>query len=398
MAVTINASTSAGLVQTADTSGVLALQTAGTTAVTVDASQNATFAGSVKTNTLTSASATALTLQSAGTTAITVDTSQRIGVGTVTPQRKLSIVGTDGATGQTEGNSRTSLFLDNNGANYLSIFTGTSGDGGVFFSDNGSNNGGMVYETSNDALYFRSNNAERMRITSGGNVGINTTPVAMSNGVGTQTGQATIVQNIVGDQSLFANNAYYDSSWKAVRAQTGYSCMRPGAMAGGIQFMCSSVTTTAGGNLPNMDGSDIKLQIYPTGNIGAPSGSNIYNASDARLKKNIQPLTKGLDAVVALKPVSFNWITDFCEDENDKTLYGFVAQDTREVDENLVEGFSKGGSIIIGDLTVDSPMRVNEKFIIPMLAKAIQELKAINDTQAETINALTARIVALEAK
>ena len=40
MAVTINASTSAGLVQTADTSGVLQLQTAGTTAVTVDASQN----------------------------------------------------------------------------------------------------------------------------------------------------------------------------------------------------------------------------------------------------------------------------------------------------------------------------------------------------------------------
>jgi hypothetical protein len=43
MAVTINASTSAGLVQTADTSGVLQLQTAGTTAVTVDASQRAAF-------------------------------------------------------------------------------------------------------------------------------------------------------------------------------------------------------------------------------------------------------------------------------------------------------------------------------------------------------------------
>jgi hypothetical protein len=40
MAVTINASTSAGLVQTADTSGVLQLQTANTTAVTVDTSQN----------------------------------------------------------------------------------------------------------------------------------------------------------------------------------------------------------------------------------------------------------------------------------------------------------------------------------------------------------------------
>ena len=40
MAVTINASTSAGAVTTADTSGVLQLQTGGTTALTVDASQN----------------------------------------------------------------------------------------------------------------------------------------------------------------------------------------------------------------------------------------------------------------------------------------------------------------------------------------------------------------------
>ena len=43
MAVTLNASTTAGLVQTADTSGVLALQTAGTTAVSVSASQVVTL-------------------------------------------------------------------------------------------------------------------------------------------------------------------------------------------------------------------------------------------------------------------------------------------------------------------------------------------------------------------
>jgi hypothetical protein len=40
LATTINASSASGLVTTADTSGVLQLQTAGTTAVTVDASQN----------------------------------------------------------------------------------------------------------------------------------------------------------------------------------------------------------------------------------------------------------------------------------------------------------------------------------------------------------------------
>ena len=60
MAVTLNASTTAGLVQTADTSGVLALQTAGTTAVNVDASQN-------------------------------------VGIGTASPDAKLRIDGTNGA-------------------------------------------------------------------------------------------------------------------------------------------------------------------------------------------------------------------------------------------------------------------------------------------------------------
>jgi len=48
MTTTINASTTAGLVQTADTSGILALQTAGTTAISIDASQNVNFAGTAQ--------------------------------------------------------------------------------------------------------------------------------------------------------------------------------------------------------------------------------------------------------------------------------------------------------------------------------------------------------------
>jgi len=51
MTTTINASNSGsgGLVQTADASGVLALQTAGVTALTLSATQNATFAGTLTT-------------------------------------------------------------------------------------------------------------------------------------------------------------------------------------------------------------------------------------------------------------------------------------------------------------------------------------------------------------
>jgi hypothetical protein len=47
MASTINANNTTGLVSTADTSGILQLQTNGTTAVTVDASQNVTMVGSI---------------------------------------------------------------------------------------------------------------------------------------------------------------------------------------------------------------------------------------------------------------------------------------------------------------------------------------------------------------
>jgi len=49
MPSTINASNSGsgGLISTGDASGVLALQTAGTTAITIDASQNSTFAGAI---------------------------------------------------------------------------------------------------------------------------------------------------------------------------------------------------------------------------------------------------------------------------------------------------------------------------------------------------------------
>ena len=83
MASSINASTSGagGVITTADATGILNLQTAGTTAVTIDASQNTTFAGKV-------ASAGALTLASNGsTTAVTIDTSQNVGIGTATVAR-----------------------------------------------------------------------------------------------------------------------------------------------------------------------------------------------------------------------------------------------------------------------------------------------------------------------
>ena len=115
-----------------------------------------------------------------------------------------------------------------------------------------------------------------------------------------------------------------------------------------------------------------KMQISSNGNIGAPNGSNIYSPSDSRLKQNVVDLDKGLSAINSLRPVSFNWIDGFCDEEKDK-LYGFLAQEVQTIDPNLIRQF---GNVKLENTTINDTLTVNEKLIIPILVKAAQELSA----------------------
>ena len=115
MAVTINASTSAGLVQTADTSGVLQLQT------------------------------------NSGTTALTIDTSQNVGIGTTSPSYKLQVYGASNPEMRL-GDAVVTYQLYTEGA--TAAVMGTVGS---------------------HALVYRTNATERMRIDTSGNVLVGTT-------------------------------------------------------------------------------------------------------------------------------------------------------------------------------------------------------------------------------
>ena len=131
-----------------------------------------------------------------------------------------------------------------------------------------------------------------------------------------------------------------------------------------------------------------RMRISANGNIGAPSGNNIYNASDERLKENMVELTDGLSKINQIKPYSFTWKSGFDKDLNGVTQYGFGAHQTKSVDEILVEPFGEGDVELDGE-TIENPLRVNEKHIIPLLVKAIQELSTKN-------NELEAKVAALE--
>jgi len=141
-------------------------------------------------------------------------------------------------------------------------------------------------------------------------------------------------------------------------------------------------------NGDNATEAAVRMTIDGSGNIGAASGTNIYNASDARLKQNISSISGSLDSVLALNPVKFNWVDDFVPSENGKDMLGFVAQEVQTIVPEAVESFG-ANSIFVGETEIDNPLRVNEKFLIPVLTKAIQEQQAI-------IDSLIARIEALE--
>ena len=78
-------------------------------------------------------------------------------------------------------------------------------------------------------------------------------------------------------------------------------------------------------------------------------------------------------SIKSLRPVSFNWIDGFCDEEKD-TLYGFIAQEVKAVDNNLIQDFAT--ELTINENKIENVLRVNEKFIIPMLVKAVKELSA----------------------
>jgi len=143
--------------------------------------------------------------------------------------------------------------------------------------------------------------------------------------------------------------------------------------------------------------STTKLTIASNGSIGAPSGTNIYNASDLRLKKNINNLTGSLEKINQMQGVSFEWIDGFCPEETGKIHYGLIAQDLTKIDSNLISEFGQPieardavlddkGNIIkeaieaspnkitAGDQVIENPLRVEEKFIIPLLIEAVKTL------------------------
>mgnify|MGYP002477993898 CR=1 FL=1 len=107
------------------------------------------------------------------------------------------------------------------------------------------------------------------------------------------------------------------------------------------------------------------------------TGELTNSSSDFTLKTNIVPITYGLNTILKLNPITYNWINT--EDLGIQKEIGFIAQ---EVEIEIPELIGKNSN---GKLSLDYPK------MVAILTKAIQE-------QTQIIEDLKTRIVTLESK
>ena len=119
----------------------------------------------------------------------------------------------------------------------------------------------------------------------------------------------------------------------------------------------------------------IKGSIVSTGNTTC----SYVTSSDERLKTDIEDLTDGLATINKIRPRKFKWIS---EGEDAKHDHGFVAQE-------LHEDYDCRAVIVGGDDPLTDPWSVGNEKLVPMLVKALQEADA-------KIEALTLRVKTLE--
>lgn len=108
------------------------------------------------------------------------------------------------------------------------------------------------------------------------------------------------------------------------------------------------------------------------------SGNLTNSSSDERLKENVSILSYGLDTVCSLNPVSYNWIDK--EKLGSQRELGLIAQEVQKFVPEVI-GVSSQET-----LTLDYAK------LTPVLIKAIQELKAENESLRSQIRFITEHI------
>jgi hypothetical protein len=253
----------------------------------------------------------------------------------------------------------------------------------------------IVFRTANT---YGGNTTEKMRITSGGNVGIGTSsPATILHTY--KSNSSSVIGKISDAQLLLDSGDYGLSTYKSQIAFgyfTGSFSYAPAAIGfipttgsasgyGDLTFSTRNVTTdtaptermriTSAGVvlISNLAGTGSRAVLADSsGNLSAP-------ISDISVKENIKPIGYGLNEILQMNPVWFDFIEEY-KNYGEGRQNGMIAQEVAEVIPEAVFVTPSTGK-----------MGINYDQMHAVYIKAIQELKL-------EIEELSNKILALESK
>ena len=152
------------------------------------------------------------------------------------------------------------------------------------------------------------------------------------------------------------------------------------ANVNGVNFSGNNYAASGASTFFNMYLSGTQ-QFYITnaGSIFTRGSTSISAISDRSLKTNIVDIPYGLETINALTPRQFDWAEG--QGSGRTGELGFIAQEVAEVLPQITDEFGDSG--LLGLRHAD---------LIPVLVKAIHELKTIVDAQAAEIAELKAKV------
>lgn len=203
-----------------------------------------------------------------------------------------------------------------------------------------------------------------------------------------------VASNASGTQSTAMGARAFAAGHTSVSIGQGTKADSPNSTAmgilnvgGGDPLLASSIDPifeigngyySGGGTVENRNNA---FSLLRNGN--ATLAGSLTQNSDRRLKTNITELQYGLNTILKLKPVSYNWEK---YPEQKKKSIGLIAQEVQPIINEIV------------NVGIDKEKTLSLSYIelIPILIKAIQEQQEIINKQDTKINGLTAELEQLK--
>jgi hypothetical protein len=299
---------------------------------------------------------------------------------------------------------------------------GVDGSAGTPAVQGADTNTGIFFPAA-DTIAFGEGGAEVMRIDSSGNLAIGATSASFGAGSGvelvrsgtatfraTSGGQGVEYRNNAGTAEIDTRGAFpivlLTNQSERARIDSSGNLLVGGTFGSGVQVFYNNtdgVNSRSGQGAGNgrslftgwysaTSTTQGTLSFNVTTNGNVTNTNNSYGAiSDIKLKENITDATPKLEKLCQVRVVNYN----FKEGQTQKQL-GVIAQELEQVFPAMVEESQDRDEE--GNNLGTTTKSIKYSVFVPMLIKAIQELKAELDTVKAQNAAFEARLAALEAK